>query len=88
MKRRQKDKGQTRHVKKRCLERLGFPMHQHLACSIIKAIQNQKGRFVRRCGINKSVWELEIESQTVRVVYDKKSKSIITCYLALQEESV
>lgn len=76
--RRSKRRDQQRHTQQRALARTGLnigPRQQEL---IVQKIASGNAEFVRKQSNRVSVFDVEYEEMTLRVVYDKHRKSLAT----------
>ena len=79
-----KSDSQRKHAKLRALQRydIDFTRTEHDA--LVRRIQNGEGQFVERQSHRISVFKIDVQGQTVKVVYDKQRKTIVT-FLPLEE---
>jgi len=75
---RNKRRDQQRHAQKRAMERTGLNISANRQDEIIGKIQKGECVFVRKDSRRVSVFDVEFEEQTLRVVYDKQRKSLAT----------
>lgn len=73
-----KAKAQVRHARQRFAERHQLDVSARELGLMVKMIQSGQGTFVRRTSLRASVWDIEFEGRTRRVVYDKHRKTIVT----------
>lgn len=68
------------HVRRRALERLGFPIGDRTIDEMVRRIQCGEATFVRRSSNRVTIWEMEIpgDDRRVRCAYDKRTKGIAT----------
>lgn len=68
------------HFNQRAWERYNFLPHKEDVVNIIKLIQEQKGTSVPeyRKSNRRTVWDIEYIGIKMRVVYNKKLKSLVT----------
>lgn len=84
--RRSKSKDQQKHFKRRALERFGLHVDKNQYAEIIRMIQAGEGKFVEKQSKRVTVWELEIDDETMRVVYDKHRKTVVTALWVKEEQ--
>lgn len=76
---RQKKKiSQRLHAKKRFLERLDMVITTADIDGMVKSIQANKAKFVERQSNRRSLWDVEFASKILRVVYDNRTKVVVT----------
>jgi len=75
---RNKTKDMKRHFRVRCLQRLGENVSETEMLEIVDLIQKQEGTFVETQSHRISVWDVLFRSKTIRVIYDKTRKSVVT----------
>ena len=82
-----KAKTQKNHARRRFQERLGINLTNELHKIIVKKIQNNEAHLVEKQSNRVSVWDVDtngivsseyMDIKTIRVVYDSKSKNIVT----------
>lgn len=73
-----KAKNQQRHAKRRALERYGLEITQEKYDQIVKLVQSGKSKFLFRQSHRVSHFLIEFEGKSMRVVYDKQRKTIVT----------
>lgn len=73
-----KAKGLRRHAKRRAYERYGIVIGNSRLEKVVKAIQRNKGKFIQRYSNRVTEWEVTLEEEVCRVLYDKERKQIIT----------
>ena len=68
------------HAKRRMYARYGIVLTQQAKEEVVKAIQAGDGvaTFIEKQSIRVSVWDVPLEGQVVRVVYDKQRKEVVT----------
>ena len=69
---------QRAHVKRRVRERFGFPIGDDRLEEMADAVRSGRARFVRRQSNRITIWDTEFEERPIRVVYDKRTKQIVT----------
>lgn len=74
----EKARSQRRHANRRAEERYGIIYGPMLREALIQQIQAGRGAFLKRQSLRLTVWELAVEGQVVRVVYDSKRQEIVT----------
>jgi len=80
-----KKKSERLHARRRARERYGIEVGNHTRRKIIQAIQGGRSKAVRRTSTNKTVHDVTLDDGfTVRVVYDKERKEIVT-FLPLEK---
>jgi len=75
---RSKKYAQREHAKRRALQRFGLTISSEDLKQIVKDIQDQKARFLRRESTRITVWEIDFRNKNLTVVYDNKRKEIVT----------
>lgn len=75
---RSKKKDQTRHVQKRAIERFGINLSEAQQQALIRQIQQGNAKFVIKQSNRITIFDVEHEGNTIRVVYDKDRKSLAT----------
>jgi len=71
-----KAKAQTRHAKRRAMERYGITMNTE---SLVRQIQTgQDAIFVWKQSRRVSHWDVVYKGEMLRVVYDKERQTVIT----------
>lgn len=75
---RTKAEQQIRHCSRRFCERFGIYLDNNTQHKIIQQIQKGKAKFVERQSLRITVFEIEIEGELVKIVYDKIRKTIVT----------
>ena len=70
---------QKEHAYRRLKQRFGIILTDELHKEFIKKIISSEGKFVEKQSCRVSVWDVKYEGQTIRLVYDKVRKVIITC---------
>ncbi len=73
-----KAKSQTKHFKRRLRERFGVNVSKHKLKQIIQKIQKGDAVFIRRQSLRTTIWEVEVEGEVARVVYDAKRHTVVT----------
>jgi hypothetical protein len=68
----------NRHAKYRCLQRYGFELNSQKRYEVIRQIQNNRAKFVESQSNSRSIFLVEIDNASVKVVYDKNRKVIRT----------
>lgn len=76
--RRSKRKDQQRHTRLRALERTGLNITVRDQEQIVQKIQRGECTMVRKQSNRVSVFDVEYEETTLRVVYDRHRKSLAT----------
>ena len=72
-------KGIRLHARQRAVERYGVSISDAKRRKIINLIHAGKtGRFVKRRSVRVSEWEIPLDGETFRVLYDKRRKEIVT----------
>ncbi len=69
------------HAKKRFLERTGKVLTTADLVAIVGQIQQGKAKLVRRQSNRVSLWDAEHKGEKVRVIYDRRTKEIVTVLL-------
>jgi len=76
--RRPKVADQISHAKRRFKARLGLKLTPKLYASMIQDIQGGQAELVDKQSNRVSIFRLEVDGHTVKVVYDKHTKAIVT----------
>lgn len=76
--RRSKARAQRAHAQRRLRERYGIEATRTVYTRIIDQIQAGLSAFVERQSWRRSVHVVEVEGQTIAVVYDRKRKELCT----------
>jgi hypothetical protein len=80
---------QTVHAKRRGLERYQIEATENDLRHIVNLIQKNKATFVSRQSLRVSIWDVGVDfgtgDKTVRVVYDRDRKTIVT-FLPMDDE--
>jgi len=69
---------QSAHARRRVVERFGFPIGEERLEEIAEEIRQGRAKFLYRTSNRVTVWETMIEERPARVVYDKRTKRIVT----------
>lgn len=67
-----------RHAKKRAKERYDLSLTNEDLNALVKLIQNNKGIFVKRMSLNRTMFLVEYKNQNLKVVYDKARHAVVT----------
>lgn len=70
---------QRAHTRRRAQERYGVKLNKAAMAALIARIQSNRAKFVERQSNRITVWEVEHQSKRMRVVYDTKRGTIVTC---------
>jgi hypothetical protein len=78
-----KSRAQKAHAKRRLLERYGLTLSEKEIQSLIAQIHNNQAKFISRRSLRVATFDVVIyvgfpEQKTLRVVYDKIRKNIVT----------
>lgn len=73
-----KERAQRRHAKERAFQRYGVWCTDQDLDFIVAQIQADEAKFVYRQSRRITLWDVEWADQTVRVVYDKTRKTVVT----------
>ena len=73
-----KGKLQKRHFCRRMKERFGVSVSSNVYQQFVKIIQKQQATFVERQSLRVTVWDINYENETIRVVYDSKRQKVVT----------
>ncbi len=74
-----KSQNQMKHAIRRIKERFNIELNDNQYTQLCNRIKNKKGSiFVEKQTNRVYVYDIQIEEQTVRVVWDKHRKSIVT----------
>jgi hypothetical protein len=76
--RKNKQKLQVEHARRRFRERYGIVLNEHQYKYLSQQISDNRAKFIEKQSNRVSVFELKYENQVVRVVYDKQTKQIVT----------
>ena len=68
------------HAKRRFLERFGVQLTTADLQRYVALIQAGSARFMGKVSNRVSLWDMPFGDKTVRVVYDKQRKTIVTGY--------
>ena len=69
------------HAFNRCAQRNGVLLTDIELESMCKSIRNQEATFIKRQSNRVTIWDVDLANgtdKTVRVVYDKRTKQIVT----------
>lgn len=66
------------HAKRRAEERYGLVVNKDTRRKLLECIWNGRTTFVMKQSLRVSVFDVEFEGETYRVVYDKIRKEIVT----------
>ena len=83
-----KKKNQIKHARKRFLNRFDIDLNDNQYIQLVNKIQKGRGELVRRQSNRVSIWDIEFEGQMIRVVYDKKTKAIVTALYPPREKLI
>jgi len=75
---RSKKHAQRHHAKQRAYQRYGWNLNKHDLNLLAKRIQRGDGRFVERQSNRVTVWDIDINGETARVIYDSQRHQIVT----------
>ncbi len=75
---RSKKKSQFIHAQKRFKQRFGINFSRSMNDFFVSLIQKGKAFFVEKQSCRISIWDIDYDQETFRVVYDKERKSIVT----------
>lgn len=78
-------KSRTRHAKLRAIQRIGKQVSNETLQRLVKQIQYGRAVLVARQSLSRTIWDVELQGKTVRVVYYKPTKQILT-FLPRQEK--
>ena len=73
-----KGKLQKAHFCRRMKERFGVSVSSNVYQQFVKIIQKQQATFVERQSLRVTVWDINYENETIRVVYDSKRQKVVT----------
>ena len=76
-----KTKRLHQHAKKRACERYGITVNTNDLKDTIKDIHNGKAKIIEKKSCRVTLFEVELNGKTCRVLYDKNRKRIITFVL-------
>ena len=74
------------HARRRALERYGIELTREKQNAIVRAIQKGQGLFLRRQSLRVTEWNVAFEGKELRVIYDGKRKTLITCLPPREEK--
>ena len=77
---------QIYHVKKRFLERFGVSLSNEDLNSMIEKIQGQTAVFIKKTSLRVTIWQVPLHGRLYEVVYDKRTKTIVTVLPELSED--
>lgn len=75
---RTKEQSQNIHARKRFAQRFGIFLTKKLKAEIVQMIHNGFATFVEKQTNRVSLFDVQIEGKTIRVVYDKQRKNIVS----------
>ena len=73
-----KRRNQIKHARRRFEKRFNISLNDNQYKQLINIIRKGKATFVKKQSNRVSLWDLEFEGHQIRVVYDKKTKAIVT----------
>ena len=73
-----KAKAQKEHLKKRSLERLGFPLHRRDVEDILREIKTNRDAFLWRQSNRVTLFRVNVKGTLCKVVYDSLRHNIVT----------
>ena len=76
--RRSKKRDQQRHTQQRAMARTGLNISARQQEAIVQMIQRGEGTLIRKQSNRVSVFDVDYEETTLRIVYDRHRKSIAT----------
>lgn len=82
-----KAKNLKTHTYVRAAQRYGICLDDDQQGAIVEDIQNNKCQFIERQSRDKTVWDVVFEEHILRVVYDKRYKSLVTILPQTTENS-
>jgi len=82
-----KKRNQIKHARRRFLNRFDIDINDNQYIQLVNKIQKGRAELVRRQSNRVSIWDLEFEGQMIRVVYDKKTKAIVTALYPPREKT-
>jgi len=71
-------KAQKKHAKKRIENRFGLDMNDNKLTQIINKIIKGSAELIKKHSNHRSEWKVPFEEKILRVIYDNKTKSIVT----------
>jgi len=77
---------QIGHVKQRFVERFGISLSNEDLTSMISQIQKQTAVFLKRRSHRVSIWQVPLQGRLFEVVYDKRTKTVVTVLPELSQE--
>lgn len=73
-----KKKAQLKHAKRRFEGRFEISLNDNEYLQLINKIQKGRAEFVERQSNRVTIWDIEHNDKTIRVVYDKRTKVIVS----------
>lgn len=73
-----KKEAQTRHAKRRAMERYDIDFTHHKRQTMLNQIHNGDGQFIRRQSHRVSIWAMICDNKEVVIVYDKERNNIVS----------
>ena len=73
-----KKKAQLRHARNRFNTRFDIQLNENQYLQLVNKIQNGTAEFVDRQSNRVTIWNVMHEETTIRVVYDKRTKVIVS----------
>lgn len=73
-----KSSQQRKHFKRRLKERFGIYLANAQLDDLVARVQQGEGAFVERQSCRITVFDMEVEGQIARLVYDKRTKELVT----------
>ncbi len=75
---RNKKKDIQRHAYNRCWDRFGFCLGKQEQEELVSLIQSHQADFVEKQSLRITLWDVKYRDKSMRLVYDKKRKKIVT----------
>ena len=69
---------ERRHAMQRASERYGLVLDRELLAEILDKIRRGRCQLIQRQSLRVAIYDLRIDDQTVRVVYDRKRHELVS----------
>jgi len=73
-----KAKAQKIHAKRRCAQRYGFTLSDGIHDALVKQIHSGTATRVRKQSNRVTIFDVQHDGRTLRVVYDRNTQQIVT----------
>jgi predicted NUDIX family NTP pyrophosphohydrolase len=73
-----KAESQFKHAKRRAYERYGIFVDKPFIRNIVRLIQNGNATLITKQSRRVTIWDVVLEGNTYRVIYDNRTKNIAT----------